>query len=163
MTDSFQYSTTYVLDKSHFSETFDQSDVAGNNKAAYAKAIMLVVIGLAVLQIAQVSPYIGWFIIALSIVETLSVRFKKAFWLGRQLISKAANNRLTLTIDEQGIATHSHYVNSKFLWDDITRVEETAKGWLLYQGKGKSYLSNRCLSDEAIEFIRLKAEVKKPA
>ena len=160
MTDSFQYSTTYILDKSHLSETFDQSDTGENKKAEYAKAAILVVIGLAVLQLTNLSPYIGWFIIALSIVETLSIRFKKAFWLGRQLISRAANNSLTLTIDEQGIATHSHYVNSKLLWDDITRIEETAKGWLLYQGKGKSYLSNRCLSDEAREFVRLKAEDK---
>ena len=93
-------------------------------------------------------------------MEALSVRFQKPWWLARQMISKAANNKLTLTIDEESVSSKSQYVESTILWENITKIEKTQRGWLLFQGAGKSYLSNRCLSEEAQQFIGKKAELK---
>ena len=102
----------------------------------------------------------SWFIIALGGLEAFSVRFRKSWWLGRQMMSKAASTELTLTIDENGVSSKSYSVESVILWADITKITATTQGWLLHHGTGKSYLSNRCLSDEAKHFISTKAALK---
>lgn len=154
MTNPFNYSTTYVLDKSHFSETFDASVPVNNSKSIYTKSIVMGLAGAVVLIFTDINAYIAWFIVALGAVEALSVRFRKPWWLARQMISKAANTRLTLTINDEGVSTESFHVTSKILWADISKIEATDQGWLLHTPKGKSYLSNRCLSEEAQAFVQ---------
>ncbi|NTS78003.1 YcxB family protein [Catenovulum sp. SM1970] len=157
MKPEFTYTTRYKLDKSHFSETYDESVPANHSFSKYKKSLILAVIGIALLYLTDHSPYFAWFMIGLAAVDALSVRFDKAWWLTRQMISKAANNELTLTINEDGVHSQSIYVNSKISWEDIVKVEQTKQGWLLHLTKGKTYLSNRCLSDEVIEFLTAKA------
>ncbi|WP_345798866.1 YcxB family protein [Aliiglaciecola sp. CAU 1673] len=154
---SFSYSTTYVLDKGHFSETYDESNTPKPARQAYLKGIVLAALGIAILSLMENSGYLGGFIIALAGVEALSVRFHKAWWLARQMISRAANNELTLSIDESAVTVKSAYVDSKLAWSEITKFEKTAQGWLLYHGKGKYYLSDRCLSNDAQLFLQGKA------
>jgi len=153
MTKPFSYSTTYVLDKSHFSETFDESKTAIDPQKAYLKSIILALVGLIFLLFTEISPYIAWFVVGLSALEALSVRFEKPWWLARQMMSKAANSELTLTIGDNGVSSKSFYVENTISWQDITKVEKTSRGWLLYHTAGRSYLSNRCLSEEAQQFI----------
>ncbi|MFT6898604.1 MAG: hypothetical protein ACJA13_003028 [Paraglaciecola sp.] len=160
MTTPFSYSTTYILDKSHFSETFDESITADNAKTVYFKAIILALLGLIILLFTQITAYIAWFIVALGAVEVLSIRFRKSWWLARQMISKAANSELTLTVDENGVRSKSFYVESEILWADVKKIEQTAQGWLLYHAGGKNYLSGRCLSAAANEFISAQALLK---
>ena len=113
------------MDKSHFSETYDESKVEDESKNPYLTAILLALAGMGLLYFTNLSPYIAWFVVAWGGVEALSVRFQKPWWLARQMISKAANNELTLTIDERGVSTQSHYVNGTLLWDDIRKIEKT--------------------------------------
>jgi hypothetical protein len=160
MTMPFCYSTTYKLDKSHFSETFDQSYTVKSSKSPYLKSLILALSGAAILLFSNVTAYLAWFILVLGVVEALNVRFKKPWWLARQMLSRAANSELTLTIDENGITSKSFYVDSSILWSDITKIEQTSKGWLFYLTNGKSYLSNRCLSPQAGQFISEKAKQK---
>lgn len=160
MSTPFSYSTTYILDKSHFSETFDESNALDNSKKAYLKGILLALLGLAILIFSEIHPYIAWFIIALGGLEVLSIRFRKSWWLSRQLISKAANTELTLTINTQGVYTRSFSVESEISWANVSKIEQTSQGWLLYHAGGKSYLSNRCLSESAKVFIETQALVK---
>lgn len=157
MTTPFTYSTTYILDKSHYSETFDESVTLDNSKKIYLKAVLFTLVGLAILNFSQIHPYIAWFVIALGALEILSIRFRKSWWLARQLISKAANTELTLTVNEQGVSTQSYSLESNILWTDINKIEQTKQGWLLYHTGGKNYLSSRCLSEAANEFIQAKA------
>jgi len=161
MTTPFYFSTTYILDKSHFSETFDESVTVDKSNTVYFKTIVLALLGLGILIFTDVNPYAAWFIVALGAIEALSIRFRKSWWLARQLISKAANADVTLTIDEKSVSSKSFYVKSEILWTEITRISQTAQGWLLYHEAGKNYLSNRCLSDSAKEFINTKALLKK--
>ncbi|MFQ3236608.1 MAG: hypothetical protein ACI9C4_002181 [Paraglaciecola sp.] len=160
MTTPFSYSTTYKLDKSHFSETFDESITADNAKRVYFKSVVLAVLGMALLFFTEITPYAAWFIVALAAVEVLSIRFRKSWWLARQLISKAANSELTLTVDENGVSSKSFYVESKISWADVKKIEQTAQGWLLYHAGGKNYVSGRCLSEAAKEFISAQALLK---
>ncbi|MGJ8679440.1 YcxB family protein [Paraglaciecola sp.] len=155
---SFNYTTTYTLDKGHFSETFDESIVVNNSKKVYLTSVGLGFVGALLLLFTPLDPYVSWFVIALGVLEALSIRFRKPWWLARQMLSKAANTDLTLNIDEQGVSTSSYSVKSKINWSDLTKIEETKQGWLLYQGERKSYLSNRILSEEAKEYVNQHAE-----
>jgi hypothetical protein len=157
MNTPFSYSTKYTLDKGHFSETYDESVTVDESWRKYIKSGVMAVAGLGLLYFTQVSPYLAWFVITLAGVEALSVRFHKAWWLARQMISQAANNELALTIDEEGVHSKSVYVDSQMLWKDISQIEKTQQGWLLHLAKGKTYISDCCLSDEAVEYIARKA------
>lgn len=160
MTEPFNYSTTYKLDKSHFSETFDESITEENSKNLYMKSIILAVMGSSILLFTEMSAYVAWFIVALAAVEALSVRFRKPWWLTRQMISKAANSELTLTIDEKSVSSKSYYVESKILWNDVSKIEQTPQGWMLYHRNGKHYISGRCLSEPAKKFIQAQASTR---
>ncbi|MFT4938829.1 MAG: hypothetical protein ACI88A_001859 [Paraglaciecola sp.] len=160
MTTPFAYSTTYILDKSHFSETFDESITLNSSKTAYFKSIILGFLGLAILLFTEINPYGAWFIVGLGALEAFSVRFRKSWWLARQLISKAANSELTLTIDEHGVSSKSFYVESKISWDDVKTIEQTRQGWLILHATGRNYLSDRCLSEAARAFISKQALLK---
>jgi hypothetical protein len=157
MSAAFSYTTTYVLDKSHFGETFDESVTIDNSIKAYTKSIGLVLMGFAILYFTNLSSYAAWFIVVLGVVDALGVYFKKPWWLARQMISRAANEELTLTIDGKGISSQSYSVKSAIAWADIDKFEKTKQGWLLHQGPNKSYLSSRCLSADAEAFISAKA------
>ena len=157
MATPFFYSTTYILDKSHYIETYDASKLAGNAKRVCIVTVLLAILGFLLLLFTPISPYAAWFIIALGALEAFSYRFRKPWWLGRQLISKAANTELTLTINEDGLSSRSVHVKSEISWQEVNKIEQTAQGWLLYHAKGKTYLSGRCLSEAANEFIRAQA------
>ncbi len=161
MTTPFSYSTTYILDKSHFSETFDESVIIDNSKTVYFKSVVLALFGLSILLFTEVNPYAAWFIVALGALEALSIRFKKPWWLARQMLSKAANAEVTLIINDEKVSSQSFYVESKILWVDISKIEQTSQGWLLYHSAGKNYISARTLSEQAKEFIQSKALLKK--
>jgi len=153
MTVPFSYSTSYILDKSHFSETFDESAPQYKSIVRYWKPFAVVLLGLSLIFYTQLSPYLAWFIVAIGIVDACSIYFKKPWWLARQMISLAANTKLTLTIDDQGVRTQSSTVDSKILWQNVTKIEKTRQGWLLHYNVGKYYLSSRCLSQAAESFI----------
>lgn len=158
MTTPFHYSTTYVLDRSHFSETFDESITVVNPKTLYFKSMILFFLGTIILLFTEISPYASWFIVALGVLEALSIRFRKPWWLARQLISRAANSELTLTIDENSVSSKSYYVESEIPWAEVNDIKQTKQGWLLYHARGKTYISGRCLSEVAKKFISVKAQ-----
>ena len=160
MSDPFHYSTKYVLDKPHFAETFDESHVPASFSTRYTKAFLFVATGGLFLLFTDIDGYVPAFFVALGVLEALSVRFQRSWWLARQMMSRAANSEMTLTIDEQGVSTKSFYVDSLILWENVIRMEQTEQGWLIYHDAGKSYLSGRCLSEEATQFVKEKAAQK---
>ncbi|AVV83449.1 YcxB family protein [Shewanella putrefaciens] len=151
----YSYSTTYILDKAHFDECYTQSVTPAPTLKPYYKGIGLVLIGIALI-FTDISLYLAYFFVGLGVIEALNVKYHKAWWLMRQMMSKAASNDVTLTIDEQGIRTQSQYVNSQILWTDIYRINETEKGFLITHKAGTSYISSSCLDDSAIAYIKAK-------
>jgi hypothetical protein len=117
-------------------------------------------LGFCLIVFTQVNAYIGWFIIALGGLEVFSLRYRKSWWLARQLLSKAANTELTLIIDEKGLSSQSVHIQSHIAWADVTKLEKTKLGWLLYHAGGKTYLSQRCLSEGANDFVSYQATLK---
>lgn len=153
MNNSFLYENTYVLDKKHFNECYTQSVNEQLSIKSFSKAIFLSCFGLSLLLFTKADAYIAWFLAALGILDAASVYYRKAWWLARQMISKAAGNELTLTIDEQGIKNHSPYVDNLILWSEITNIEPTALGLLIKHKNGVNYLSNSVLSEDASQYI----------
>lgn len=166
MTQSSSYTASFTLDKAHYSECYTQSSTLSHDKKTYFKANVLTVFGLIILLATPVNPYAAWFVIALGLLETISVYYHKPWWVMRQMLSKASNSVVKLTIDEQGILTESFHINNRILWADVTRVTETELGFLIYFSLGKtamgkdiaskSYISKSCLSDDANTFINQK-------
>ena len=166
MTQSSLYTANFTLDKAHYSECYTQSSTLAHDKKTYFKANILTVFGLIILFATPVNPYAAWFVIALGILETVSVYYHKPWWVIRQMLSKASNSEVNLTIDDQGILTESFHINNRILWGDVTRVTETELGFVIYFSLGKtamgkdiaskSYISKSCLSDEASAFIAQK-------
>jgi len=157
MDTAFSYSTTYILDKAHFSECFTESATVNNSVGAYLKALALFVLGTLVLRFTEISAFVGGFAVILGMLEVLSIKYQKAWWIARQTLSRAANGKVNLTIDEQAIKSHSIYVQSVILWADVSAIKKTSLGWLVMHNNGKNYLSSKCLSSEAQAFIAKKS------
>ena len=155
MDTSFRYTTQFILDKPYYSECFDESVPPNPSKKVYTKAIIFIVIGTALL-LTGANNYASWFIIGLGFLEGLSIKFKRPWWLLRQMWSKAAGNEVDLTIDEQGITTKSLYVDTKVLWDEMDQIKETEQGFLITKARSQSYISKRHLDQPTCEFIRNK-------
>ncbi|WDE06010.1 YcxB family protein [Thalassomonas viridans] len=163
MTEPFSYSTTFKLDKSHFNECYQESVVPDYSLRAYSKAILLVLMGLGLSMFTEIDQYAAWFLIGLGLVEALSVKYQRPWWLARQMLSRGANSQVTLTIDEQGIKSKSAYVDALINWQDISAVQDTEQGLLVIHKGDRNYISNRCLSDEAAAYIHSRGDGKTPA
>ncbi|MGI2168815.1 YcxB family protein [Shewanella sp. MF05960] len=165
MSSAFTYTSEYVLDKAYFEECFTQSVDPKIPPKQYLKTAIFAIIGLGILLLDNVSQlavssketyYLGYFFIGLAVVEWLSIRFKKTWWLWRQMMSKAAGDTVTLVIDDQGIHSQSTHVNQQILWTEVYRISQTDAGFLIALQKSTTYLSKRCLDAASIEFITSK-------
>ncbi|MGX5201814.1 YcxB family protein [Aliikangiella sp. IMCC44632] len=159
MSQIFSESVSFILDKKHFQECFEQSAPPVEPKD-YRKAIAFAVISVALMFIEAEHYYIPYFIFCLAIVEVFSIQFRQTWWVWRQLMSKAAFGKVELTINEEGVETASEYVNSQIKWADVSQIIKTEKGFLLEHKKGKNYLSKAHLSPAMFEFIVSKAQQK---
>lgn len=156
MSSEFSYATTFILDKAYFTECHEQSVKVDDFWQAYFKAIFFTVFGALLVLFTPINGYVAWFLFALGIVEALGVYYQKPWWVARQMLSRASKSEVTLTINDEGINSHSFYVDQTILWSDITAIEKTHLGWLFIHDKGKNYISASFLSDEAITFIEEK-------
>ena len=152
MTAPFSETTTFILDRPHLTECFEQSAPPIELKD-YRKAAIFAVMGIALMFVESEDYYVAFFLLALGMVELLGIRYKKVWWLWRQLLGKSSYSKITLTIDEQGLKTESLHVNNLVLWSDVISCEKTELGLLLRHNSGVNYLSRSYLSNEAIEFI----------
>jgi len=154
MKTTFSYSTTFVLDRNYYTECFEQSVIMEHALRRYAKAIFFSFFGALLVLFTEVNEYAAWFVFALGILEALSVRYQKPWWVTRQMFSRASKSEVKLAIDDTGISTDSFYQKSSYAWSDFSTITSTDKGWLLVHAQGKNYISNQFLSNEAKSFIR---------
>lgn len=153
MTTSYSYSTYFVLNKAHFNECFANSVVDKVTLVDYRKAMGFVVVGMVLGMTTELNDYAAYFIVGLGIVEALSVHYRRPWWVARQLWSKAGNNKVTLTMDDDGLHTEAIHLKSSIAWQDISEIKTTQDGFLLSHQQGKSYISGSCLDDEAQAFL----------
>jgi hypothetical protein len=157
MTASFSYSTQYLLDKNHFRECYAQSVIEDTSYQAYFKSAVLTLSGMLLVLFTEMNPYAAWFIFSLGILEALSVYYQKPWWVMRQMLSKAANGEVKLTINEQGISSQSFYAQLELEWTAVNALTTTDLGWLIGHAKGRNYISNSCLSQPCIDFLTTKS------
>lgn len=159
MADSFSHTHTFTLDKQHFIECFEQTSRGDYSWKAYFKSMILLGFGIAVVLFTDINQYTAWFVFALGVLEVLSVRYQKPWWVTRQMLSKASNSEVTITIDEKSLTCKSAYIDSTVKWSDIKEIEITALGFVINDGKSRFYVANKGLSGEAISFINKKSRV----
>ena len=164
---AFHYQTSFTLDKAHYIECFQASAKPLRGIQPYYKALALFIAGLIVSSISQGNEqgHLAIFIIMLGVVEALSVRFRQTWWLWRQLISKAANSEVELTITEQNLEINGRYQKLTLAWQTLSEMVETEQGFVLTfninQQLGKHYLTKSCLSEQAIAFVAARLPIDK--
>ncbi|MGH1429404.1 MAG: YcxB family protein, partial [Arenicella sp.] len=100
------YHTQFILSRDYLAECFDQSLPYGKNaKPNFLFPALLFASGLGLLAFAKQSQFIGFILIALSVLELIHIRFRRAWWLTRQMWGRSANSEVQLNVDEEGIRT----------------------------------------------------------
>ena len=152
------FQSKFVLNREHFEECFDQSLLLGKKTTPrYKLMAFLVVGGSLIIILSNQQKTLGLFLIALSFVEYFSFRYRRAWWLMRQMWSRNSHNTITLTINDQGVKIESLYNNNQLLWDEIEKTVDTPEGIMLFLKKGgKNYLSKSTLDEKSVTFIKLK-------
>ncbi|GGK26728.1 YcxB family protein [Aliivibrio fischeri] len=165
MPKDFSVTTEYVLDKTFFAECYDQTSQPITFPKAYLKGILFFLFGLALLKLELLpNGYIGWFFIALSIIEAFSIYFKRTWWLWRQSISSLSGSKVVFQVDANGVSYKSlkNTKNSRTIaWSDIDQVEQSDLGLIFHIGKQRQYVSKSCLNEEEISFILEQHETSK--
>ena len=147
----------FILDREHFTECFEQSEfLRPQGLKRYTKAIIMFALGffISAANIEKLSGHLGYFFYILGVVEILSVRFARGWWVTRQMFSKASGSEVTLTLSQEGIQTKSDFVDSFLTWSDIERSQTTDKGIIVFiRSGGNSYISRSVLNDESYQFL----------
>lgn len=152
------FKTQFTLSREYLAECFDQSLPHGKNaKPNYLFPVLLLAAGSGSLIFTEQPKVLGYLLVALGILELLHIRFRRAWWLARQMLGKSANTEVALTVDEAGITTKSDYTKTTLLWEDIERVIETDLGLILVtKSGGQQYLSKSLFTADLVNEIAAK-------
>ena len=150
------FESEFILNRQHLEECYDQSLPFSKNRTPRFKFMgLLVVAGVLILVLGEQQNHLAFFLLALAFVEFMSFRYRRAWWLTRQVWSRNSGNTIKLIIDDKGITTQSVYINNQLLWSDVLKLDETEKGLMLtLQNGATNYLSKSNLNDLMIEFIK---------
>lgn len=153
------FNTQFTLSRDYLAECFDQSLPYGKNaKPNYLFPALLFAAGAGLLFFTEQSKIIGSMFVALAVLELIHIRYRRAWWLARQMLGKSADSEVKLTIDEDGIQTQSAGTQTALLWTDIERVIETDLGLILVaRSGGQQYLSKSLFSATLISEILAEA------
>lgn len=156
MTQPFSYQTSFILDKSHFSECFDESVIVQTPFTLYRKGLALMLVGMLLVMFSELNPYAAWFIFSLGILELVSSYYRKPWWVARQMLSKVAKAEVKLAINQDSIHISSFYNDNNMQFSDIELITPTKHGWLISHNSNRHYISNRCLDKSAEDFLQSK-------
>lgn len=137
------FATQFTLSRDYLAECFDQSLPHGKNaRPNYLFPALLFAAGAGLLFFTEQPGIAGWMLIALAVLELVHIRFRRAWWLTRQMWGKSAGTEVRLTLDAEGIHTQNHDTQSSVLWTEIEQVIETDLGLILVaKSGGQQYLS----------------------
>lgn len=156
--------TQFTLTRDYLAESFDQSLPYGKSaKLIFLFPALLFVIGAGLLAFTEQPKIAGIILIAMSVLELLHIRFRRAWWLMRQTWGRSNDSEVTLTIDAEGVQTKNAHTHTTLLWADIERVIETDLGLILVAISGsQQYLSKSLFPAEGVSDIvaKIKAESK---
>ena len=149
------YSTSFILDRAHLTECYDQSLPHSPKKRLRFEFIVATLgAGIALLAYSDVAGFFPSLLIGLGVLELLSFYFRRPWWLARQLLSRSANCKVLLSVDEKGVNSHTPLGETVIAWSDIKTIIDTPKGIILeHQQGGQSYLSKLVLNDEVLAYM----------
>lgn len=149
------FSTQFTLSRDYLAECFDQSLPFGKNaRPNYLFPVLMLAAGAGLLFFSGQPKVLAGAMIAISLVELLHIRYRRSWWLARQMLGRSANCEVKLTVDAQGITTRNPYTQTALLWPDIERIIETDLGLILVaKSGGQQYLSRSLFSAELISDI----------
>lgn len=152
------FNTQFTLSREYLAECFDQSLPYGKNaRPNYLFPALLFGTGSGLLFFTDQPTIAGVMLIALCAVELLHMRFRRAWWLARQMWGRSANSEVLLTIDEEGVKTQNPYTETALRWADIERIIETDLGLILVAKSGaQQYLSKSLFTATLISAIASK-------
>ncbi|KXI21721.1 YcxB family protein [Photobacterium sanguinicancri] len=154
MSKDFDFTIEYTLDKSFYTECYDQTSRPAEFPKAYLKGILFLIFGVVLVKFELLpSGYVGWFFIVLSIIEALSVYFKRTWWLWRQTFSMSFGSKVVFHVDANGVNYKSGKNTRNIAWSDIDQLQQSDLGFILHMGKQRQYVSKSCLNDEVIAFM----------
>jgi hypothetical protein len=86
------------------------------------------------------------------------IRFKRAWWLTRQIWGRSGNSEIKLSIDDKAIQTQNPYTKTVLLWKDVERIIETDLGLILVaKSGGQQYLSKSLFTGDLVtEILKLR-------
>ena len=150
------FESEFSLNRQHLEECYDQSLPFSKNRTPRIKLMtVLVVTAVLILLIGEQQDVLAYFLMALALVEYFSFRYRRAWWLTRQVWSRNSGNIIKLIIDDKGVEIQSLYSNLQLLWSGIIKIDETEKGLMLTLKNGsQNYLSKATLTAEVVEFIK---------
>ena len=151
------HTSYYILNREYFSECFDESANAATSLKTYRQAILFIIVA-GVFFVMEIEAYVVWFLLCLSGVELLSIRYKRGWWITRQMLSRAAGSKVNIRIDDQGIFTDSAYHQQGWFWNDIAEIKSTEKGFVVIHNSGTSYLSSSGLDEDVLALLTAKAK-----
>ncbi|GGK71702.1 YcxB family protein [Amphritea balenae] len=153
---SIDQSSHYILNREYFTECFNESADTTISLKTYRQAILLGILA-CVFFALETEAYIAWFLLALGAVELLSIRYKRGWWVARQMLSRRAGSRVNVRVDEQGIYTDSSHHQQSILWDDISEIKRTEKGFIVIHKGGTNYLSRNGLDEYFLALLNEKS------
>lgn len=150
-----QFETHFILNRDHYAECFDQSILYKSpQKLRIGFISALSATGLFFLFFTEVKGLLAWFFLAMAVLEYVSFKYRRAWWLSRQMLSKNAGNKITLIFDENGIENKSVYINNQLAWVSIKSFHENETGFMLNLHQGtQQYLSKSCLNSEIQAYV----------
>ena len=152
------FETHFFLNREHYAECFDQSMLLkGTQKPRWVFIATMIFAGLFFLFLTEVKGLLAWFFFAIAVLEYFSFKYRRAWWLTRQMLSKNAGNKITLIFNEDGIENKSVYINNQLTWQSIKSFQETEAGYMLSLHQGpQQYLSKSYLDEPLQTFLHQK-------
>lgn len=149
------FHTQFTLSKEYLAECFDESlPYGGDAKRKYLFAAVSFATGALLLNFTNYPKGIGTLLIVLAIIELVHIRFKRAWWLTRQIWGRSGNSEIKLSIDDEAIQTQNPYTKTVLLWKDVERIIETNLGLILVaKTGGQQYLSKSLFTEELVTEI----------
>jgi len=149
------HTSYYTLNREYFSECFDESANTATSLKTYRQAIFFT-FAAGLFFVMEINAYVVWFLICMTGVELLSIRYKRSWWITRQMISRAAGSEISIRIDDHGIFTKGTYHQQDMPWSDIAEIKSTDKGFLILHNSGTSYLSRNGLNENTLALLAAK-------
>lgn len=151
------FDTQFILSRDYLAECFDQTLPYGKNaKPNYLFPGFLLASAAVLHLFTEESLVAAAILISLAVLELIHSRYRRAWWITRQMWGRSAGREVKLTIDEDGIQTQNPFTETRLLWAEVDRVIETELGLILVAKSGeRQYLSKSLFPADLIRQIVL--------